>query len=900
MKGKTETDRRIRRLETMRKIIFDTMGLVARRRKLRPDYGWIDTKLDAVTGIDHFDSPGVRGAGQVYSWIQGRGLEALTTHLAWLPRFSGYPLPDSDALGALAHSTAEKLWRARELNRGHLNFLIDENGPAGEAVDPRYTMSDLFCSRGLYAHAQACGDQDLRRESRVYLKGVIRGVMDGNFYNDQRSFDPSQYRARHDGRRSYAGQMLALGGVTLLMRHETDPEAPELGRRLVDHVLERHVNRERRWDSFDEDLIVEWMGSDGLPARDEEGRIVLDPGHALEFVGLAAQMILTFRSRYGETEVQTPWVDAAVLRLRKILEVNLVFGYSTAGGIPKGVDAEARKPVYGDMPWWSLPETLRAIALLEALEGGGGWSPWGEEWFDRCLDAFETNYRRPSACAVPLQTVDGEGRPVGVIPATPDLDPGYHTGLSLMDCHDVLARPSFLAMDLREVDISPRVGTRLSGHAGRREVSGAILDPLHARVALLQTPHSRQAVVSADLLELSGETVRDLRRAMAPVLETDEDHILVAATHTHTAPPVIDLGSLGADKEYLSLLRERLVRGTEGLGSDLRPVRLKAVRFSLPVGINRRGRDPATGRVKMLPDPEGSRDDEIVAAFFYDPEGAVRSVWVQTAVHPTTLAVSISAVSADYPGRLAADLRRRLGDQVVVLPFTGACGDVRPALLTPDGGSFRGGAVEDVERIGKTIADGLMKALKESSGPPPAEAGEVRLSRKTLRFPFREVPTAEDLNALHRSQAARLEKAREAARGLNEFALSHENPTWEVEAEKYWVARLLSLPRIPPWAEGELAVLTMGSVLALCMVPGELFSSLGKKIKALAPDRAVMVAGYANGSLGYLPGRDAVSQGGYEVEVAYKYYGLPGAFTEDLEDLILGGFDGLLKGEVRG
>ena len=84
------------------------------------------------------------------------------------------------------------------------------------------------------------------------------------------------------------------------------------------------------------------------------------------------------------------------------------------------------------------------------------------------------------------------------------------------------------------------------------------------------------------------------------------------------------------------------------------------------------------------------------------------------------------------------------------------------------------------------------------------------------------------------------------------------------------------------------------------MVPGELFSSLGKKIKALAPDRAVMVAGYANGSLGYLPGRDAVSQGGYEVEVAYKYYGLPGAFTEDLEDLILGGFDGLLKGEVRG
>ena len=40
----------------------------------------------------------------------------------------------------------------------------------------------------------------------------------------------------------------------------------------------------------------------------------LDPRHALVFVGLAAQVVLTFRSRYGETEGQTPWVDAAVLR----------------------------------------------------------------------------------------------------------------------------------------------------------------------------------------------------------------------------------------------------------------------------------------------------------------------------------------------------------------------------------------------------------------------------------------------------------------------------------------------------------------------------------------------------------------------------------------------------------
>ena len=38
------------------------------------------------------------------------------------------------------------------------------------------------------------------------------------------------------------------------------------------------------------------------------------------------------------------------------------------------------------------------------------------------------------------QTIDRTGKPVDVIPATPDADPGYHTGLSLIDMLDCLRR----------------------------------------------------------------------------------------------------------------------------------------------------------------------------------------------------------------------------------------------------------------------------------------------------------------------------------------------------------------------------------------------------------------------------------------------------------------------------
>ena len=70
-------------------------------------------------------------------------------------------------------------------------------------------------------------------------------------------------------------------------------------------------------------------------------------------------------------------------------------------------------------------------------------------------------------------------------------------------------------------------------------------------------------------------------------------------------------------------------------------------------------------------------------------------------------------------------------------------------------------------------------------------------------------------------------------------------------------------------------------------VSGELFSQIGKEIKNSYRPNPVMVLGYTNGDAGYLPTRQAFSEGGYEVDMAYRYYGRKGPFTEELEDIIL-------------
>jgi hypothetical protein len=85
-------------------------------------------------------------------------------------------------------------------------------------------------------------------------------------------------------------------------------------------------------------------------------------------------------------------------------------------------------------PWWSLPETARAAALVREATG----DPEALAIWERADAAFFTHYWRPEA-RLAYQTRDSEG-PVDFVPATPDLDPGYHTCLSLLGAIEAIDR----------------------------------------------------------------------------------------------------------------------------------------------------------------------------------------------------------------------------------------------------------------------------------------------------------------------------------------------------------------------------------------------------------------------------------------------------------------------------
>ena len=413
----------------------------------------------------------------------------------------------------------------------------------------------------------------------------------------------------------------------------------------------------------------------------------------------------------------------------------------------------------------------------------------------------------------------------------------------------------------------------------------------------LQSPHEKLVLISIDVLELSKEWIDSIKPYISSILKIEESHILLSATHTHTALSVIPLGSLDQDEDFLQQLKEDILNGCYEITSSKEEVVMEIASLQHTIGINRRVFDKESNRSIMRPNEDGSRDDEISIVALRNNDGLIRSVWVNMAVHPTTLGVSMAAISADYPGRIARVIQEEFGKDVVVIPFTGACGDVRPRILTPDKRNFREGTEKDIEEIGIHIGGEIVHTLKEHSQvvPTPQNGVSINLKKCVLPLKMADIPTKEELISLIKSNKQRLKEALAIQEHLDDFTKKHDNPLFDVQMELSWATRLLELEVIPDSVEGEFSIVSFNDEVYICNIPGELFSSVGKKLKQLVKDKFPIICGYSGGSLGYLPNETSFKEGGYEIDQAYKYYGLAGHFCSNLEALIISTYTSLLK-----
>jgi hypothetical protein len=118
---------------------------------------------------------------------------------------------------------------------------------------------------------------------------------------------------------------------------------------------------------------------------------------------------------------------------------------------------------------------------------------------------------------------------------------------------------------------------------------------------------------------------------------------------------------------------------------------------------------------------------------------------------------------------------------------------------------------------------------------------------------------------------------------------------WSAEARTADPGRRALLASWIQWADGRgsgeemtwdaaVTVFKWGP-LTMIGLPGEPFLATAETIIAGIPG-PVMVTGYTNGCPGYFPTAPEYAFGGYEVEDAHRYYGLPAPFAPGTAEIL--------------
>ena len=80
----------------------------------------------------------------------------------------------------------------------------------------------------------------------------------------------------------------------------------------------------------------------------------------------------------------------------------------------------------------------------------------------------------------------------------------------------------------------------------------------------------------------------------------------------------------------------------------------------------------------------------------------------------------------------------------------------------------------------------------------------------------------------------------------------------------------------------------LGDEIQFVLLGGEVVVDFALRLKSELQGTRTWVAGYSNDVMAYIASRRVLAEGGYEGGSAMVYYGLPGRWAPESEDLIVG------------
>jgi neutral ceramidase len=407
------------------------------------------------------------------------------------------------------------------------------------------------------------------------------------------------------------------------------------------------------------------------------------------------------------------------------------------------------------------------------------------------------------------------------------------------------------------VKVTPPKGAPMAGYYYSRAAEG-VHDDLYAKALVLQQDSNKAALVVCDLISLSRPIVEEARRIVAESSGIPGSNVMISATHSHTGP-ILRGGSTrnaaqgGEDDiavrytaELPKLIAQSVVLAEKNLTNASAFAGWGRAEH---ISFNRRyfmrdgtvGWNPGKLNTNIVR-AAGPIDPDLGVFYVQTPDGKRPvATYVNFAMHPDT--VGGLQISADYPYTLSKLLGEYKGPEMVTLFANGACGNINHVDVNwrdPQKGHG------EAARIGTILAAEVLQRYKKLR---PITLGPLRARSEMVQLPLPLVKQEEIEEARRIAQIP-------AVAGTNQ-------PKFLDRVKAYKVLDVAAREKQPH--EVEVQVIALGNDIAWVSLPGEVFVELGLAIKKASPFYYTFIAELANGSIGYIPNREAYPQGNYEV-----------------------------------
>ncbi len=407
-------------------------------------------------------------------------------------------------------------------------------------------------------------------------------------------------------------------------------------------------------------------------------------------------------------------------------------------------------------------------------------------------------------------------------------------------------------------DITPDMPSFLAGQFSPR-VSQGVEYPLTANALALESRDGDKPLDSAIIISVDTAVVR--ASFLLPIRAAVQEHLpgfdlgklIVAATHTHSAPPTRDghfkqQEGVLVPSDYVKSAAARIGAAAKQAWEGRRPARFSYGLGHAVVAYNRRAVYADGTAVMYGPtnDPkfraiEGMEDHDVNSMFFWDTSDRLLAIVVNVSC-PSQEVESNRLLSSDYWGPTREMLREKYGQEVTIVGLCGAAGDQSPHLRYRQAADDRMTSLRKLDRlreIARRIVHGVDEAYEVVQN---AKQDDVVVKHKhaVLSLPQRIVTEAEYQAC--KAEAERLKARPGDGRG-----------NWNARV----VARYEKLASDPkPTHATPVNVLRIGDTV-ICTNQFELYTDFGVQMKARSKAVQTLVVQLANGAAAPEPPADA-------------------------------------------